>query len=91
MASMAFPRTLRTVSHMPIGCTPGFLFKGMSQQENNAAIHVRSTYSVQRRRAMEARALHRALDGPWNIVHRRLDEQYLQQHLGRLVSLSYAS
>ena len=54
----------RGTSPIPIGLTPGFLFKGISRQATKAVRLLGCKLTVQRRLATAARALHKSVDAP---------------------------
>ena len=67
----ALPTIRRTVSHIPMGRTPGFLLSGISRQAMKAARPEGSVRMEQMRRVKADRALQRSLEAPWNAVHIR--------------------
>ena len=57
------------VSPMPMGRTPGFLFRAMRRQASRGEMDFGSTNEVQILLAVEASVLHRSREAPLNEVH----------------------
>ena len=59
---IAFAIILRGTSPIPIGLTPGFLFRVMRRHATKTSIPSGLTFLVDNLRATEARALHRSVE-----------------------------
>ena len=66
---MTFAIILRAVSPIPIGQTPGFLFKAIRREDKKGAINDGFIESVHKRLATRAREVHRSSEADLKEVH----------------------